>query len=74
MKYSFLLLYSDPTTISLPSFEWVNADTVEQAIDYFAKKYGLVVEKYDDRTQNVWFNSKDKRSMKYSVRVHEDEF
>ncbi len=58
---------------AVSSFEWVSVDSRDQAINYFAKKYGLVVEEYDDGTQNVCFNSKDKSSMKYNVRVHEDE-
>jgi hypothetical protein len=54
-EYRFLQFYADPTPAekALPTFVRVGAESREQAIQKFARKFGLIVDSDDGDT--VWF-------------------
>ena len=65
MRFSFFMLYSDPTTYTLPQREELETETKKQALLAFAQAHQLSVAEMDPDT--VWFYTKDGAAVQYSV-------
>lgn len=64
-RYSFYLYYADPTTITCPHLEFVEAHNRDEAITMFCAKYQLTVDSDDGNV--VWFIGRDGEALRYSV-------
>ena len=65
MRFSFYMLYADPTTYTLPQREGLDAETKKQALLAFAQAHQLSVAEIDPDT--VWFYTRDGAAVKYSL-------
>lgn len=71
-RYSFYMVYCDPTTCSIPNLEWIESTSVDEAIHSFCQRHNFrfVESGPDYRGIMVWVEFPDRRMAQYLVSGH----